>query len=144
VARSHPPSYHSIVNFKSEKATFLIYEAQYFIEPFMLEVVNIKNCPDFGKLPGDVYIGRSSTTRYGTFPRSVWANPHHINQYNDRDDVLSLYREYLMSSGLINRIGELSQAKRLGCWCKPEPCHGDILVEILTKQTAQGVASNVV
>ena len=20
--------------------------------------------------------------------------------------------------------------KRLGCWCKPEKCHGDILVEI--------------
>jgi len=28
---------------------------------------------------------------------------------------------------LIEALGEL-QDKVLGCWCKPEACHGDILV----------------
>ena len=27
-------------------------------------------------------------------------------------------------------LGEL-RGKILGCWCKPKPCHGDILVKLV-------------
>jgi hypothetical protein len=33
---------------------------------------------------------------------------------------------------LINQVSEL-KGKILGCWCKPKPCHGDILVELADK-----------
>lgn len=34
---------------------------------------------------------------------------------------------YLMKS-----LPEL-KGKTLGCWCKPYPCHGDVLVELLNE-----------
>lgn len=30
----------------------------------------------------------------------------------------------------------LLKGKTLGCWCKPEACHGDVLVELVTKYEA--------
>jgi hypothetical protein len=30
---------------------------------------------------------------------------------------------------LIAALPELS-GKKLGCWCKPNPCHGDVLVDL--------------
>ncbi len=32
---------------------------------------------------------------------------------------------------LLEALGE-PRGKALGCWCKPEPCHGDVLVELVT------------
>jgi hypothetical protein len=26
------------------------------------------------------------------------------------------------------------EGKTLGCFCKPEPCHGDVLLELLTQK----------
>ena len=42
------------------------------------------------------------------------------------------YREWLPSNtGLMARLraGELT-GRALGCWCAPEPCHGDVLAEL--------------
>lgn len=41
------------------------------------------------------------------------------------------YRRYLMSSPEL--LADLHQLKGkvLGCWCKPGPCHGDILVSLV-------------
>ena len=44
-------------------------------------------------------------------------------------EVLRLFIEHLNSSPeLLAGLGDLV-GKELGCWCKPNPCHGDILVE---------------
>lgn len=85
-----------------------------------IEVVNMKTCyPPFGTIEGDVRIDR--TTK--------WGNPFPVTDTISRSDVLFRYVFYLrhaIESGELN-ISELSTAKRLGCWCKPLPCHGDIL-----------------
>jgi hypothetical protein len=31
---------------------------------------------------------------------------------------------------ILARIPEL-KGKRLGCWCKPDACHGDVLIELV-------------
>jgi hypothetical protein len=72
------------------------------------------------------YIGRGSD----------WGNPFTSIKGRDtkaefvvgtRDQSVSAYREYLLRSPvLLHRLLELNGHK-LGCFCKPQSCHGDIL-----------------
>jgi hypothetical protein len=32
---------------------------------------------------------------------------------------------------LVARAREEFRGKVLGCWCKPEACHGDVLIELI-------------
>lgn len=67
----------------------------------------------------DVYIGRPSK----------WGNPFSIGKDGTRSEVIAKYRDYFeRNSSLVYQLGELKN-KRLGCWCAPQACHGDILAE---------------
>lgn len=70
----------------------------------------------------DVYIGRGSR----------WGNPYRIGQDGTREEVIELFRSYLWESlkdGSITNAELLSlDGKRLGCFCKPQACHGDVIV----------------
>ena len=69
----------------------------------------------------DVYIGRGSK----------WGNPFRIGDHGDREDVIEQYREWIQTQpNLLNSLEELRN-KRLGCFCKPKACHGDVLLELL-------------
>lgn len=48
-----------------------------------------------------------------------------------RREVIEKYRKYLL--GRVDLLRELEELRgmRLGCWCAPLPCHGNILVEFL-------------
>lgn len=62
---------------------------------------------------------------------SDWGNPFVIGEDGDRETVIAKYRKYLdMKDGLLHRLksGELS-GKLLVCWCCPDGCHGDVLIE---------------
>lgn len=72
-----------------------------------------------------VYIGRPS----------VWGNPFVIGEDGTRAEVLLKYRDYIVNDpGFKNRIEEL-RGKTLVCHCKPKPCHGDVLVEMLNNRS---------
>lgn len=88
-------------------------------------VVNVRTCRDFGSRPDDVYIGRAC----GRFRQSKWANPFPMRHESERDKVIQNYRAYLVQSGLMADVAEL-RGKRLGCWCAPLPCHGNVLAEL--------------
>lgn len=61
---------------------------------------------------------------------SKWGNPFHVGKDGDRDEVIRKYREWVTKQPeLMEDIPKL-QGKRLGCWCAPEACHGDVLVEL--------------
>ena len=76
----------------------------------------------------DIYIGRPS----------IWGNP-----FSHRSDTLASYRVVTLAEALAQyevwiklqrpdllvRLPEL-RGKVLGCWCKPGPCHGDILARL--------------
>lgn len=90
-------------------------------------VVNIRKVkgvtPEF-----DVYIGR----RARGFHQSKWHNPFPMGHFGDepREQVLAAFRSYLSHRpDLIAALHEL-KGKRLGCWCYPEKCHGDVLAEL--------------
>jgi len=82
------------------------------------------------KEPYDVYIGRPSkwgnpfSHRSGTQARFVVAT---------RDEAIERYREWIMQQEhLLADLHEL-RGKVLGCWCAPQSCHGDVLVELANK-----------
>ncbi len=77
----------------------------------------------------DVYIGRPSK----------WGNPFRMNTEDERLAVIDRYRHYLHTRpDLLAALDEL-RGKTLGCWCKPKPCHGDVLVQ-LANQSHQDAA----
>ena len=87
------------------------------------KVVNIRHGSKF-----DVYIGRASINRKGP-----WGNPHQISPRTSRDQAVNLYEDHLcrqITAGDKTRQDLLElQGKRLGCWCYPHRCHGDILAK---------------
>ena len=85
----------------------------------------------------DVYIGRACQMGGWNLCESKWHNPYSIKQFG-RDEALSRYRIYIESNtnNLLNELHELA-GKRLGCWCKPNRCHGDILRELFQRQINQ-------
>ena len=72
-----------------------------------------------------------------------WGNPFtHIKDkktlakyiVDSVEEALNRYREYILTTPeLYESLDELS-GKKLGCFCKPKPCHGDILIELLSQK----------
>ena len=78
------------------------------------QVVNIKNSAY------DIYIGRGSK----------WGNPFYMSKESDRAKVIELYEHYARQKFTKTELQELV-GKRLGCHCKPKPCHGDVLLKLI-------------
>lgn len=79
----------------------------------------------------DVYIGRQCYMGGWKLPASKWANPFSVKSCGTVEIAVEKYRQYILERPeLLNCIGEL-EGKRLGCWCKPGLCHGDVLVELV-------------
>jgi hypothetical protein len=90
----------------------------------MTRVVNIRH------EPYDVYIGRAVGRR--RLKASVYANPFRVDKDGSRQEVIAKYRRWLLSQpDLVDRARRELKGKRLGCWCKPLPCHGDVLAEVV-------------
>ena len=70
--------------------------------------------------PYDVYIGRPSK----------WGNPFKLTPRTTRAEVIARYEAWLLTQPqLLAALPEL-KGKRLGCWCAPLPCHGDVLARL--------------
>lgn len=97
----------------------------------------------------NVYIGRAGVVfieetvdgvkkkkRYPSKP-SIWCNPFKIKKDVSREQVVSEFRDYIEKKIQDEPIylEELKKlkGKTLGCWCKPDLCHGDVLVEMIEK-----------
>ena len=111
----------------------------------MTTVVNIKlDClrhkiyvKDWLANSNNVYIGSGVAVDNETYPEgeNMWANPYKAGKDFDLSHVMSRYKLYmfgLIQSGDVklsdfNRI----KGKKLGCWCHPKLCHGDILQSII-------------
>lgn len=71
--------------------------------------------------PADaVYIGRPG----------YWGNPWVVGVHGSRQEVIERYRQMLLADPkMMARLKEL-RGKDLVCFCKPLPCHGDVLFEL--------------
>lgn len=78
----------------------------------------------------DVYIGRRWSFGGWDLPQSPWANPYRIGRDGSREEVLRKYKKLILTRvDLLQKLPELG-GKILGCFCSPEPCHGDVLVQL--------------
>jgi hypothetical protein len=75
-----------------------------------------------------------TTGRFARIDRnSDWGNPFEIPGDGDRDTVCDSYEIFFPRKfSLHSRLDEL-KGKVLGCWCFPQRCHGDFLVEAAKK-----------
>ena len=113
-------------------------------------LVNVRSGAEF-----DVYIGRPSFRAKDERCRvgSIWGNPF----VGERDKAVRDYRMrhirlLLLAGGPVpfwcedvygndhksaawwGEQLDLLRGKRLGCWCSPEPCHGDAIIEAVKRR----------
>lgn len=80
------------------------------------------------------YLWCARRWRFLGIPDSRWANPYPISDTDTREMVIAKFREYILARpDLIEALAETVKAdgvECLVCWCAPEPCHCDVLVEL--------------
>lgn len=108
----------------------------------MITVVNVRMCKE-----PSVYIGRRMPNRSG----SPLANPFRLTPYlrrfgkEARDYCLAAYLGWLTEQMTIDdspakreieRLADIAETQDLllGCWCKPDDCHGDIVKSFIEQE----------
>jgi hypothetical protein len=85
------------------------------------------------KEPYDVYIGRGRGSPFGN-PYSHQEGTLAKFKVGSRAEAIQKFREYaLQDPALLQQIKGL-KGKVLGCWCKPQDCHGDVIAEICDRE----------
>lgn len=93
-------------------------------------VINIKKDNSFAGIKSNAvyeYIGRGS----------YWGNPYSMFAEGDsREEVIRKYKYDFDNEKFLKKkksdVYKLA-GKRLGCFCKPDACHGDVLADFLNK-----------
>ena len=68
-----------------------------------------------------VYIGRPS----------IFGNPFIIGKDGSRKKVIAKYKDYALKyPNLLKAIKTLKKDDKLGCFCHPLPCHGDVIIKL--------------
>jgi hypothetical protein len=63
-----------------------------------------------------------------------WGNPFKIGKDGTREEVVAKYETWIRKHPkLLSCLSEL-EGKILGCWCKPEACHGDVLIKLIEER----------
>ena len=96
----------------------------------MMRVVNLY------KEKYDVYIGRRGRGQDGYFGSPIIIGspcPMCNNTHKDNGSTLPCYKQYLeiriRKDDIFRKRLLALKGKVLGCFCKPKPCHGDVIVE---------------
>lgn len=103
-----------------------------------MNLTNRKMVVHCKKEPFDVYIGRPSK----------WGNPFSHKEGTKaqfrvatREEAIQKFVEWIaQQDDLLADVHEL-KGKVLGCWCKPQACHGDVLAELAESVTKDDKSS---
>jgi hypothetical protein len=64
------------------------------------------------------------------WPPDQMGNPFVIGRDGSRDEVIAKYRAWIVRQpALLAALHEL-RGKNLVCWCAPERCHAEVLIEL--------------
>lgn len=117
-----------------------------FVSAYLICFLEVKNLKDNSLLINDInhlhfYIGRYN--KYKNLKASSLHNPFIISDSCSRYDSIKKYKNYLVKQifvyknlDVISEIDDilLNISKQkfvyLLCWCKPLPCHGDVIIKI--------------
>lgn len=81
----------------------------------MTKIINVKHSKC------DVFIGRPSP----------WGNPFRRGIDGDKKEVIRKFLEWLPQQKELMDNLESLRGQRLGCYCKPKFCHGDVYLYLL-------------
>lgn len=91
-------------------------------------VINIRDAPKGWETnPSYTYIGRAGKEFDGK-----WGNPFTL-RHNQRGVAATMYKHWALSKGqdfILKMVHDLD-GQILVCFCKPLPCHGDAIIEII-------------
>jgi hypothetical protein len=94
---------------------------QMIIYIIIMKVIGTTRVVHCKKEPFDVYIGTPSK----------WGNPFKIGKDGSWEELIQKYRHWILANpGLMAQAPSELKGKKLGCWCKPNACHGDVLIEL--------------
>lgn len=71
---------------------------------------------------------------------SKWGNKFRIGKDGDRDMVIKKYKVWAWNEYCKNEVFKMEfdkvfvnndKLEGVVCWCKPHPCHGDVLVKMI-------------
>lgn len=103
----------------------------------MTVLANIKFCE-----PYDVYIGRPGHGLDGYFGNPAEKNakcPQCGEKHTTREACIECYKSYfthrVSADAEFKRRVLALRGKRLGCFCTPAPCHGEVILNWLKEQT---------
>lgn len=98
-----------------------------------------QNLKEWMEDKNNIYIGRAGIVfiENERFPKisSNFCNPYKVGKDGTRIEVIEKYKKYIIDKlnnddVLKNMLIEM-KGKNLGCWCHPEQCHGDVLLELI-------------
>lgn len=95
----------------------------------------VLNKHHLGYIPkGAVYIGRNRKHE----PENPFANLYEMPKDGNREQVCEKYRVWLLEQPeLIAKIKRELRGKDLVCFCAPQQCHGDLLLEIANSEAQE-------
>lgn len=128
-AATHAVMFDDGEEFSEQKAWILQQQIPFREIPIKItRVINIDKQTEFA--------GIKSTSDYEYIGRgSYWGNPHSMYEAGEtREEVIRKFKYDFDYDKFIkidvSRVHELA-GKRLGCFCKPKACHGDVLADFL-------------
>ena len=85
-----------------------------------------------GNVPASaVYVGRPTK----------WGNPFTIGRHGERDEVISLFEQWVMlpEQAHLREAAKIElRGKDLVCFCAPKPCHADVWMRIANEPQRTG------
>jgi len=100
-----------------------------------IKVINIKDYEDVDY----IYIGRPG--KYGNPFSSKKSNL--AENVESKEEALNKFKKYIQNNPKIvdDLIKELKNngVEKIGCWCAPSKCHGDILIEEINKRKYKSI-----
>lgn len=114
---------HMMLEAKAHSLQTFMYPLAQALRLYQCHVVNIQHTTC------DVFIGRGS----------IWGNPFVQGKDGTREEVILDYADWLAEQPHLLRKLPSLKGKSLGCYCYPQPCHGDVLAAIVNKMPEEHV-----
>jgi hypothetical protein len=77
-----------------------------------------------------IYIGRDMTTYIRGATESEFCNPFSVKKYTLKECIELFIQHLETNRQLLDSIKPKLKGCTLGCFCKPQMCHGDLLAKI--------------
>ncbi len=107
-----------------------------------LNARGIKDFATWAQHPNCLYIGRNMSFYVPGTEASKWKNIFEAKKYG-LDQCLVLYEAHVRNTPELWNDLESLKGKELGCWCKPNKCHGDVLIQLLAEKEKGAPAQEV-